>query len=787
MSTLYVDTDIDLVVITLNKKDGSGTTTFTLGKEFYPAEGIYSGSPVVYPALVDLPSITRSCGTNVAVRHSTTIRVWAHTPLSSVTDCFADLLQTHDYQNGTCEVRYYAKSDDGTTTDGGDNIRATLEIVAIGAAIDDNVLEIQARDTWFKDKEFGRRFVAADFGNNVDEYEEAWKGEFAPVTFGDSEDGATGVIASSCPLYNSDLGSGFQSIHLNVGLCPDTSLYSKRSLYVRNPFKHLDSRDWLPLSTFNNIYAFKAPYHGPTTLVAGTNFPMYRWRFAAKITPGSSARLIGGATVRLIRVGTITEGMGQLLVTVKEAVQVNGTNWATVGNVLAQAALDAVNLSTSASNVNFYFETPFVAVPGHSYFVICEWTNTTDTTNYINIKYDTTVTLDPCYTNDQQVTREAWTETAAQFQMQVWDFGAESAVFGSDFGDYLIVTQRLDNLMPGTNPYQFSGVDLKAGVGGLIDTVAGLYTGSANARIENPAAIIHFLLRDTVFGAGVSASFADYTEIDSVRAYIGSNLKAAWVQESPASVGEMIAELCRQFRLRFFKTRGGKMSLNFPMPMTTDLVFDLSEGANRGDLRLVSIQESSDGDLVNSIDALYSPDALGVRLEEALNRKVKDQKYLELEFIRDGKTGEGYDDATRGAFATASQALYGIRSAVWRWFMHIRQAGARYVLNYYFDRYHKQRKLVTIRVPRRSWYSSIDLFTKGRVFHSRLPGYVGARSDEPVKESDGAGTLVTAHYDGVPITGFNQGEHSGEVLRIEESGAYMLVTVENMNSFAGSF
>jgi len=470
------------------------------------------------------------------------------------------------------------------------------------------------------------------------------------------------------------------------------------------------------------------------------------------------------------------------MVTVRKAIQVNGSNWAAVGSVLAQAVGDAVNLSTSYADVNFYFQQPLVLPPGHSYFFTLEWTNSTDTSNYVVAKYDTVVTTNPVYTNDQTVNKDGWTETAAELQLQIWDFGAEGTVTGTAVGDYYVYTQRLDNLMSGTNPYQFDGVEFKIG----LEAIAGTPYNASSATLENPASIIHYLLRNDVMGLNLSTSYADYDQIDDIRDEIGSNLKAAWVQESSASVAEIINEVCRQFRLRLWKTRAGKMSLNFPTPETGTYDFDLSEAAHRGDLRVLGITESPDNDLINSIDVLYSTDALAVNSDAALTRKVIDQKYLELEYIRDGETGEASNDTQRAAAATASIALYGLRAAVWRFYMHVRQEGVRKVLNYYFDRYSKQRTLLTVRIPRKTWYSTIDLFSKGRTKHSRIMGPVGSRGDEPTRITDGAGSTAIFYQDGVPITWISEGVHTGEVLKVEEAGAYMVVTVESMNSFTGT-
>ena len=792
MSTLYVDTDVWMVIVTLQKKDGSGSTTYNLGKEFYPASGVYSGSGIIYPVLAELPTCPRSCGLNSAIRHNVTLRIQAHTPLSNVNTTFLDLLTTHNYQNGVIQIRYYPKPDDAVATDAAANIRQTLEIVDIGFGSEENILEIQARDTWFKDKRFGVDFISADFLDNVSDYEDKWKGECAPVAFGDSEDGTTGVIVSACPVHDSNLPSTYQSFNLCYGITSTTmsgagQFFTPRTYYVANPFRDLDPRDYLPLSMQSDIYpgAGTVPLAGPTTLVVGTNFPMYQWRLATKYTPGTTARMISSCTARIYRVGTIAAGTGQLMISVYKAVQVNGTNWATVGSVLGQATYDAVNLSTSAANVAFFFEKPLILPPNHYYFFILEWTNTTDTANYVMQKYDTADTSDPVYTNDQLINRDGWTETAGRHQLQIWDYGTTSNVTGTDIGSRTIMNNQITTTGTGTNPYYFGDVDFKVGLAGLWDDSSGTYSGSASSTMNNAAAFIHFLLRDSTFGANVSSSYADYTAIDAVRTILGVNLKIAFVQETPASVADMINEICRQSRLRLYKTRAGKMSLNFPVPLTGTYTADITEADYRGDFRVISVTESPDSDLINSIDVLYAPDAIGVHSDAALNRKVRDQKYLELEYIRDGSTGESATDTARGVAATASIALYGTRAAVWRFDMHNRSSTVKKVLNYYFDRYSKQRQILTCRIPMKTWYSTLDLFSTFRGVHQRISNTVGSRGDEPAKVTDGAGSTALIYNQGVLLTSLLGGTHTGEIMKIEESGAYMTITVESVNSFEG--
>lgn len=307
--------------------------------------------------------------------------------------------------------------------------------------------------------------------------------------------------------------------------------------------------------------------------------------------------------------------------------------------------------------------------------------------------------------------------------------------------------------------------------------------------MENPASIIHFLLRNQTLGLGLSFYRADYAAIDATRGYVGTGtLKAAAAVESDASVGEVIATLCNQFRMRLYRTRTGKVSLNYPVPVTVGtLDVDVSEADQRVECALESFSESPETEIVNSIDLLYKPDSLSVNSDPALARKIADSKYTAREYIHDAATGDSVSDSFRAAASTASQALYGLRAALWKFDWIVRPDVARKVLNYFFDRKSFQSKLVTVRVARRQWYSqALDLFSRARVRHTTIPNQLLCRFDEPTKTTDGSGTLQKMYLDGVPVSGIVQGEIVGEVSSIREEGPWITMTIEQAESFSGA-
>jgi len=786
MSAVVSELDVDWISITLNKRDGSGTLTCRMSTEFYDSNDLYSGSSPIYPLLVRPPQLKRGAGNTTGIRYDVNIDIYSKTYFTEYGKSFVDLLEEYQIHGAAVTCYYITKPVDvpGTTN----NTAQTLECIDLDYDEGSLTCTLRCRDTWFKDKQFGRKFIAEDFADEgTGLVASQWVGEMQPVPFGEDEDGVSGVVISSCPMIKNEIinnaGDIYNTIRLLVANLPnDFALDAATILYVRNPYKDLDPREWLPCFIENFVSRlFSLPTAGPTVLVNGTAFGGYQWRFARLLDPGADeAMLISGCTARVRRVGTIAAGAGQLQIRIQKAIEVSTNNWATVGPTLAVAQVDPIGVSTSESNVNFYFDPPVVLPPNHLYFVILEWTNSQDTTNYIETRYNSAVTTDPTYSNDQTAVNEGWAATAAQAQIQVWSyFSPNSSIGGSITADYTAWGYDLTSTAAGGNTTLFKGVDFKVAVNGVLDDIGGTYTGTGFSRFEKPIDIMHFILREPLLGLGLASGDVDSSAITSVRSSEGTFWNLGFVYESNLSCEQILQKLCRQARVILYKLRNGKISVYYPawssVPSTA-----LSEGLLHGDLQLINVVDTDYNDTVNYLECVYEYDSLQQNTDPALLRISRDQKFLGLEYTYGNDSGFSVTDPARIAKAAASEALYGQRPLLLRADLHNRASTARRILNYLGDRYSFVTKKTAFRVLRSKWYSTIDLFYNLSVQHTGIHTRVG--SSDKVKNHTN-GTPLQMYQGGRPINDWSGGQIVGRVVQIAEEGPWMTLIIEEENSY----
>jgi hypothetical protein len=391
-STLFVDQDVEIIKLTLARKDApTSTVTYYFGLEYRAEDEVYPGSPVIYPLLVSSPEAHRGIGNTIANRYDVTVGLFAKTDLDRRGYTLLDLMNDFEFHNAAVEVRYYAKtSGQATTHSDAVNIRETLTV--IGASYDDGngTLSLQCRDTLFKTRDYGHRFDVNDFGANVDTYINTWRTEQAPIAFGTDPTDLRGVTVSVCPVrYAFRIPSGsnlYQQAQIVMGLSPGApSAYAMEflGLYAQNQFKDVDplsgitvdQSNWLLLYVPPVAYASRTPIAGPATLSNGTKeFSGRQWRLARQVTTSLGAYPITGVSFRARRVGVLTKDDGQLTISFYRAKNLGGGNWALVGGPLRQLAVDATLIGTTAGNIDFHFNPLFALPKDNDYLVVAEWT-----------------------------------------------------------------------------------------------------------------------------------------------------------------------------------------------------------------------------------------------------------------------------------------------------------------------------------------------------------------------------------------------------------------------------
>lgn len=371
-NTLFPDTDVEVVKLTLKSKTGGSPATYYLSRDHFYAGALYASSPMIYPLLAASPTTAQEVGRYVAVRSDTAIQVYGKSDFTKKGYTFADTLQDYEFHDAQVEVRYYAKPAGSSTTHADAvNIRWTGTVIDVGYDDATGIVTINARETWFKDKDFGHRFVAADFSTNTEEYRNKWVGDMAPLPIGPLGGGSP--IVSSCPLHKSELvssgGHTRQRFYIITSVQPPGIGGSIRwQLYAPNPQPRLSPKTFLPLRIPGVNYGASAS--------TASEFSGKTWRLARKIDLRNAvlAEVFSGVTVKTKRVGQINADDGKFRVFIQVAKQISSLVWNLQDSPLYETQIDPASVSTTAGDVYLFFDTPPILPPGYVYFVVVEWT-----------------------------------------------------------------------------------------------------------------------------------------------------------------------------------------------------------------------------------------------------------------------------------------------------------------------------------------------------------------------------------------------------------------------------
>lgn len=381
---------------------------------------------------------------------------------------------------------------------------------------------------------------------------------------------------------------------------------------------------------------------------------------------------------------------------------------------------------------------------------------------------------------------EKLTNTKLDMAFFVVGQGDDAFKAGTTSGSPRYAYQHLEaksiTLTSGQSHVEFvDGVEFKTDAGrGIKDDGSGTYTGSAGAQITNPADLVHFVCRNSDFGMGLSTSVLNTSSFASVRSLVAAfGLNLSLVLDYSITARELIALLCRQARMRFYKQRDGKLALNYPTSISS-LTAVLSEAVHRAELELISSLQEDETGVVNDLTLLYKRDNFNAPKDAAFLRRAQTDKFAGL--VYQGASSGTVTDTLRQDNLTRSQSLYGKRELKETLDCYDTEEEALKVLGYLADRYYMRRKRVIVRVPRKRFYSTLDLFSTVQIQHSGIPCEMG--SEYTIKPDD-AGQPISLYFEGTPVTVWAGGTIQGEVVAVQEEGAFMTLTVEEVPSLPG--
>lgn len=461
-----------------------------------------------------------------------------------------------------------------------------------------------------------------------------------------------------------------------------------------------------------------------------------------------------------------------------------------IGSPLRQSKVDIEDAVIQAGGNCFFQIIPPLIVEsgenGETYGVVVEWSNHKDQSKSMLFKDRVAVSL-PTYmpTSFKYEYGEgarAWQLSNKEIELAVYVVGEGATTWDDGDSDPYNATsqQSLEaksiTLTAGQSHQEFAlDFDFKIGIEGMQDDASGTFTGTGAGPLKNPASIIRLLLQAADFGLGIATGSIDTSAFSAVQTLCDD---MGFSVDRSMTVKELIIDICRQSRLIFWVKRDGTLSIKFPTYTESGWTINLVESAMRADLTLMGIADDDDSNLVNSFKQPYGIDVLNLKKDAAFLRRAKTDKYTGLTEINAVEATSG--DARRVALCVASQALYGKREMNEPLDMYDSAASAQEIQNYYCDRYTKKLTKAVVRIPRKTYYSTVDLFTTAQIQHSGIAATGGTGFDIRGYASDAA---VTWYHDGVKGFAWAGGVVSGEVIEIVEEGPFMTVTVQTMNPF----
>lgn len=764
MSLNYEDLDIEVIKMTFNRKDGGASDTIYIGDDYYQADGLYSGSPVVYPLLASRPIAQRAIGLNMGIKFDVALEVYSETTFKVYGQNFLDYLSDYDTHGAAVEIRYYSKSFSGTTTHSDSvNIRQTLETTT--AINQDGVMTFQCADKWFEDKKIGVRITEEDFSNVY----AGDNGRYGPIPFGNN------VIIEAAALDSAadnttDFIAGWSTTGHDIN--------AVNQVYLRNTSTSFSDLAFLAISTSSGDFLdTKGTVVGETaTIPTGYTADSLQDNHRGLPIDRSDNIAIMSARLGMSRNGTIAEGDGKLSCRIV-AIEQN-TQWDEVGAVLSEEAIDAVTHGTSMSNAWVDFTTPVLLPGGHKYMVNWVWTSDSSTAYpeaYIKTSVGDVDYYKPVVTNGLG---SAWVGAADEkLNASVHALLAFTPSHQTVNGKRYLLQTLADNSGHGLGD-SLLNVPVRLDVNGLEDDSSGTYTGVANQVMERASWVIEFLLRDDDLGIGHSASKIDTTAFDGAAVEQGIlGLGVSFAIYEPRLLSELIADLCFQSRSVFYKTRDGKLALKTPIWDFTVPDYTIKEDALQNDFAFISTEDKSHDTIINEVVIGYNEDRLQNQDDALVVRKTGASRFKSVYYLESDDSSDG--DLHRQDVAFASQGRYGVRPFNVDLTHYDTEAKAKKVASYYFDRYHELQKRVKFRVLRKD-YNAVDLFDTIKVKSYELATLAGS-SEKALLSDDGSPVYV--YDDGVPVLVTRLGGVQGEVVEIAEYGPYMELTIETVSLY----
>jgi hypothetical protein len=786
-SVLLKNEELDFIHIAGKYKSTGATYNLYISKDYYPYNAIYSTSPEAFPLLASSVRIVRSVGINSAKRNDISFDLYAHNPLDDFTKSLYDLTQEVEFQGATVTVYYYIKaSGNNNATNDSNSIRGVYELIDF-TLTDGGLFKCTARDSWFKDKDLGKKF-------NLPTMQTEWANEYGALVFGD-DDNQTLIDAVVYGEYTpNDTGSDailfcgwlpsdlyFPQFDSSTRLLiknENTSVYKDQFFKVDIDYAQMaiyGAEQWQASQTATVWYS------ALTNQRANLDSPR-NWNSPAGV-------VLAKASTSIKTSGTYSADEGQLLLEVYHAEYDTSGRPRPIGSAISTGIFEITstqwaNGATVAQTVWAHLHPMPTLHPDGDYLFIVKWSNEKSTTVYplLGVWNATGATH---YANNVGGSKDSWVaQTNVGFSLFLYPLGFNSVHPISSSGDLTedCIVQNISTYITlGTycnEEAPLRDLTFKINSSGVTDDGSGTYTGTINAYLSNPVDIIRYILMSTYepFGLGLGASKVDTSLLDTTRGLVTTRL--GFAIKEPISAEALILKICEQSGLIFYKTRAGKLAIKKPIfSGVPDLV--ITEGRWWNDIKIINNNSAEHSNIINAYKLNFGEDNSSSPNDNIYLRSTKDKKKFTTEIILNKDTST-LGDLARQAFATTSESLYDRKEAQFNFDFLKQQSHAVNVANYYFDKYKTARKKVTFSVPRFLFYSQIDIFTTISLSHTDLANANGTSACFKVMDT---GTKLITYDEGIPCDVVEEGTVIGEVTEVVEELDRMIITIEEQLGF----
>jgi hypothetical protein len=784
MGIVFDDIDLDVVKLSI------GGTAYYLSTEYFIAGSVYSGSPDIYPLLVNRPSFTRSFGLNFMIYTDVTIEINGHSDFTEYDFSFSDALAGNDLHGTTLEIRYYLKAKDAVTTHSDNvNIRHVAEIIALSET-EDGTIRITARQQYVKNVRLNTKFTLND--TTLANMDTRMIGEYIPNIYGRADTGRGVNTLAPYLDFDSSVGTNGNASEIRIFTGAADSQFPVNGVthyYVKNQSRKYDSSEYIQFaaSAYGSSVLTGDAFTGsvsPGLLSLSDNW------YALIYKPTTLGRIVTHANIGTANTAVGHLDTGVLSIKCYEAIyQPNEDSWQPI-NQLAVAVVDTSNLYGGIlGEVTAVFNNPIVLSPNLpsnvSYMFAVEWSNADDATYYPLLNTQNLGGTN-YYKLDITERESKWIKVAdKQIALELHAMTLGSAGFVGSSGNYSYQTFSTYDPPDGSFSAGLNSAilysDLRAlnfrlSVQGRKDNLSGTYTGTPSSLIYKAPDIMQHVMHEV---AELPSALIDTTGFSAARTKIKSHaLSTGILADGQITVEDLLVKIAKESRLIPYMLRNGKRSVAYPIPTPANQDVIIDGHQLRFDCKILNYGETPYTDVVNDFEISYNPDPLNQVSDLAFLRTVSEVRSAGIEYCND--VNEGTSTKTRKTRLAASVALYGRREMKANFSsLHV-ATSANQIMEYYIDKFYRVNKFATIRIPRRKYYNSLDIFNSLRLNHISLPAESGSRPSV-IEYNDGA--EIKAYNDGVPLLSWTGGSIRGIVTTVTERDSFIDLTVETTNPF----